>query len=554
MCIFFCLEPRFSRLEDFQDCTIPSLDGVGFVNNFLHYTHYVHNPQTNISEFPEFFNVEKISMRNIALAVIFGLSLGFAQESTPEKLAVYVSGAGEAAINKSLGNKLILAMSQSGEYAEIADPGFFQDELSKSGKGDMPWIAQTAKKHGADYVCVVSMIEAFGTHSITARLIKISGYQVVKVGSTDRSLKSMEDLTAVSNELARQLLPPSAAVAIPPSASVPPIVFAVPQQDTVPQPEPALAVAPPPVAAQTQCERKYNINELLFKIKDGFPKQLKDCASTLAKDMLNPFGKKLEPKSFMLQCPIDGVKKELPDFPNTDKILGSLTNFVQGLLNSALAGGSLDPKKLVSAVGSMNIDELLGGVRKAADVPCVVDEPYEPPAAPAEVAKESDSGKDKADGGTSFGIRLGLNFSHTYAETPYKDGNYGDLGGMQAGFVLDFASSSWFHIQPGLMYAQKGMKDGDGDDIATHYVELPLLFSLKLAAFRLNAGPYFSLCIARRLVFKDDFDIGWSTGMGFDIGMFYIGAFYDYGFTDVSNVSGYNFYNRTLGFNLGINL
>ena len=489
----------------------------------------------------------RVQLAKVAFAVVFGLSLGFAQETTPERLAVYVSGAGEAAINKSLGSKLLVAMSQSGMYAEIGDLGSFQDELAKSGKGDIPWIVQTAKRHGADYVCFVNMTEVFGAHSITVRLIKVADSQVIKIGSADRQLKSLEDLTAVSNELARQLLPPSAVVAAPP------IAFAVPQQDTAPPPPPEVT-QPAPVVVQKQCDRTYNINELLFKVKNGFPSKLKDCSSTLAKDMLNPFGKKLEPKSFMVQCPIDGVKKELPDFPNTDKIIGSLTNFVQGLLNSASAGGALDPKKLVSAVGNMNIDELLGSVRKAADVPCVVDEPYEPPVAPTEVAKESESDKEKDDGGTSFGIRIGLNFSHTYAETPFKNGDYGDIGRMQAGFVVDFAPSSWFHIQPGLMYMQKGMKESYGKKISAHYLELPLLFSLKLAAFRLNAGPYLGLCINSFKVFDEGLDIGLSTGVGFDIGMFYIGSFYDYGFTDVSNIGGYSLYNRTLGFNLGINL
>ena len=490
-------------------------------------------------------------MRNIALAVVFGLSLGFAQEAVPEKLAIYVSGASDAAINK-----LLVSMSQSGKYSEIGDLGSFQDELARSGKGDIPWIAQTAKKHGADYVCSVNMTEIFGAYSITARLIRVSDFQVVKIGSSDRQLKSLEDLTAASNELARQLLPPSAVVVAPP------VAFAVPQQEPVPQPEPALAVAPPPVVVQKQCERKYNINELLFKIKDGFPKQLKDCSSKLVKDMVTPAslgGKKLEPKSFMMQCPVDGIKKELPEgFPNVDKILGSVTNFVQGILNTALAGGALDPKKLPGAVASMNIMELLSSVRKAADVPCVVDEPYEPPAQPAEDSKEKDSGEEKDEGGTSFGIRIGLNLSHTYAETRYKDGDYGDIGGMQAGFVVDFAPSSWFHIQPGLMYVQKGMRDdngdypGDGDAIIAHYVELPLLFSLKLAVLRLNVGPYFGLLLSGD-EFHKGIDIGLSTGIGFDIGMFYIGTFYDYGFTDVSK-SGFSFYNRTLGFNLGINL
>jgi hypothetical protein len=138
---------------------------------------------------------------------------------------------------------------------------------------------------------------------------------------------------------------------------------------------------------------------------------------------------------------------------------------------------------------------------------------------------------------------------------------------MQAGFVIDIAAGEVFHIQPGLMYIQKGMKDRDGTKIATHNVELPLLISLKLSALRLNAGPYFAWCIdgheywrytnmgwsggTTTRVFAGG-DIGLSAGIGFDIGMFYIGMFYDYGLLN----TGHNeaLYNRTLGFNLGVNL
>ncbi|GBU24653.1 hypothetical protein R83H12_01287 [Fibrobacteria bacterium R8-3-H12] len=500
----------------------------------------------------------------IAYCILFAATLGlfpcFAQEAPPERLAVYVSGASDAGVNKSLGSKLLAAMSQGGAYAEIPDPAVFQDELAKGGKSDIASIAQVAKRHGADYVCVVSITEVFGAHSITARLVQISDSQVAKTGFADRALKSLEDLAAVSNELARQLLPPSTA-AVPP-----PIVFAAPPPDAAAPPPFPEAAPPAPVAAQKQCAKTYNINELLFKIKDSFPAQLKDCSSALAKDMLTPAsfgGKKLEPKSFMMQCPIDGVKKELPEgFPNVDKIIGSVANFVQGIMNTAISGGALDPKKLLSAVGSMDVGQLLNDVRGLASAECVVDEPYEPPIASAVSGGNQDSEKDAEKSSVSFGIRIGGNFSHTYAEAEIhsyggKSGAYDDVLGMQAGFVLDIAATDVFRIQPGLMYIQKGMSDGNKDYTA-HHIEFPLLFSLKLAVLRLNAGPYVGLCLSGDEVAGCvDFDFGVSTGFGFDIGMFYIGMFYDYGLLGArDNRYGYDmdYFNRTLGFNLGINL
>ncbi len=382
----------------------------------------------------------KTQLTKITLAIIFGLALCFAQDAPDRRLAVYVSGASDAGINKSLGNKLLVTMVRSGIYLEISDPSSFQDEIAKSGKGDLTSIIQVAKRYGVDYVCVVNMIEAFGAYSFSARLIKISGSQVVKTGLTDRSLKSLDDLTAASNELARQLLPPAAAALVPSAAA--PTPTAVAQQQPTrqqfnqqqpaqkrqaavsssapyaflasgsfgeaspqsnapvtasptpysPSPAPALApaaavnnmpvdrVAAAQAAAKKQCARTYNINEVLLNLKDGFPGLLKDCATDLAKNMAMSFipgRKKPEPKSFMQQCAVDGIRNQIPEgFPNADKIVGSVDNFVQSILNSVMAGGALDPKKLLSAVASMNIMELLNDVKRQASGPCVVNEPY----------------------------------------------------------------------------------------------------------------------------------------------------------------------------------
>jgi len=535
----------------------------------------------------------KIQFAKIALMAAFGFALSFAQVA-PERLAIYVSGANETAVNKSINTKLLAAMTQTGEYTEIGDPSSFQDEIAKGGKEDLTSVVQVAKRYGADYVCTVNITEVFGTHSVIARLIKISSSQIVKTGSSDRSLKSLDDLTRVSYELARQFLslpPPAPAIAeVHPAIAQPPPVIAAPvpaiAENVVDNVVAPIVVAP--VVVQKRCARMYNINELLFKIKDSFPSKLKDCSSTLAKDMLTPAsfgGKKLEPKSFMMQCPIDGIKKELPEgFPNADKILGSITNFVQGLMNSALAGGGLDPKKLVSAVASMNINGLLNDVKSLASDECIVNAPYEPPAKYNENYSENydDEGEDnKSNKGkkrriVSFGIRTGFNYSHTYMEyyDGYggyggdKKGDYGDIGGMQAGFVLDIAASKVFHIQHGIMYIQKGMYDEKAEkysgrgELTTHYLEFPSLISLKFSALRLSAGPYFGVCIdnsgdSYEMNFSGKPEFGLSVGIGFDIGMFYIGAFYDYDFLGSgghTNNLDYNLYNRTIGFNLGINL
>ena len=154
------------------------------------------------------------NLHQYALALMLCSLSTFGQEPTsaPEKIAVYVFGAGEAGINKSLNNKLLFALTQNGKYAEIANSETFYNELAKSPDGGPGQATQTAKKHGADFLCLVSMNEVFGAYSISARIIKTSNSQVTKSASLDRTLKSLEDLTMASDELARQLLglPPPA--------------------------------------------------------------------------------------------------------------------------------------------------------------------------------------------------------------------------------------------------------------------------------------------------------------------------------------------------------
>jgi len=120
-----------------------------------------------------------IRAKLFAIFLVCSSITAFAQ-NVPEKLAVFVSGASETGINKSFGNNLLSAISQSGKYSEIGNSEAFFDELAKKYNGDIGQISQTAKKYSADLVCVVSMTEAFGAYSISAKLVKTSDSQVIK--------------------------------------------------------------------------------------------------------------------------------------------------------------------------------------------------------------------------------------------------------------------------------------------------------------------------------------------------------------------------------------
>jgi len=319
----------------------------------------------------------------LALFLVCFAANAFAQ-SEPEKLAVFVSGASEAGINKSFGSNLLAAIVQNSKYAEIVDSEAFYTELAEN-KGGM---LQIAKQYGADFVCTVSMAEAFGAYSISARLIKTADSQITKTASLNRSIKSLDDLTKVSNELAGQLLE-------------------LQIQEAAPSP---IAVAPSPIAAdppltvvvKKECESTQNINELVSKIQSGFPTQLKDCSASLAKNIAlskSPFGKKTElkePKAFMMECTINGVKQKL--LSGAEEYVKPVESFVQNIMSTASAAdGSLDVQKLSSAIGGMNISGLLDEIKTlASGDACMVDEPYEPPAASASNDKVAASKDEKS--------------------------------------------------------------------------------------------------------------------------------------------------------------
>ena len=158
-----------------------------------------------------------------------------------------------------------------------------------------------------------------------------------------------------------------------------------------------------------------------------------------------------------------------------------------------------------------------------------------------------------------LGLRAGINLSILCGqnEDSYACGDF--LPGSQLGLVLDIALNEWFYIQPSLMYIQKGAdrynwweESHAQSEAGLHYLEFPLLLSLKFSALRLNAGPYFGILFHASVAdpVTHDIDIGLSTGIGFDIGMFYLGAFWDYGlWSTFSSLS-----NRTIGLNVGVNL
>jgi hypothetical protein len=404
-------------------------------------------------------------------------------------------------------------------------------------------IADLGRKINADYITQGRIGRFSGKLTIKVELYRVSNSNLLASLTGDSD--DLRGLLVLIEAKAPRLFDAMPGVSSPEPLPPPP-----PPPPLPPSPPPP----PPAPVPKRDCVNKFSINELVFKIENGFPGQLKDCSSALAKNMAlaaSPFGKKAEqkePKAFMTECAIDGIKQKLP--LGSEEYVRPVEGFVQNLLDAASAGGSLDVKKLSGAIGGMNVKDLINNLEaKAANDPCVTDEPYEPPVVAGGEDKRGDSDEegDSEKSALSLGIRAGLNGSQLFGNSAVSNSTMG----LQLGLVLDMAVSSWFHLQPGLMYIQKG-----AEDYGTHYIEVPLLLSLKFYVFRINAGPYFGICVSEPSDYIEDgvFDAGISGGLGFDIGKFYIGTFFDMGLVDISNIRNFEMRNGTLGFNFGVNL
>jgi len=190
---------------------------------------------------------------------------------------------------------------------------------------------------------------------------------------------------------------------------------------------------------------------------------------------------------------------------------------------------------------------------------------------------------------TSFGLRYSLTFNNVdmkeKSDTKSSDNattiidNTATVG-FKFGSVVNLGVSRFFYVQPGLMFSQKGGEVNksyygygnytysDMDIYKLYYIELPVMFSLKIPAgnmlsLSLNAGPYFALGLSgktntvsyvegidteiakkfNRAFSKNNlrrFDSGLSIGGGIEFESIYVGTSYEFGFLDIARSSNSN--------------
>jgi len=127
-------------------------------------------------------------------------------------IAVYVAGKKSEDEKKALGDKLLTALVNSGKFIAIERSAEFLTEIDneqkkqREGAVDESQISKLGKQFGVNYVCIANIIEAFGGHQVSARIINVETAVVVAMGEDDSPLRNMDDLASVSFRITRMLL------------------------------------------------------------------------------------------------------------------------------------------------------------------------------------------------------------------------------------------------------------------------------------------------------------------------------------------------------------
>src|SRR5699024_6279692 len=106
---------------------------------------------------------------------------------------------------------------------------------------------------------------------------------------------------------------------------------------------------------------------------------------------------------------------------------------------------------------------------------------------------------------TSFGVKVGPNFSNMTTKVDGNSDNGDILVGLQGGVYANIGIAPQFYIQPSLMYEGKGAKhkeDGGDMTMRLNYLTLPIDFLFKpempngSGSWIVGVGPYFGYGIS----------------------------------------------------------
>jgi len=179
--------------------------------------------------------VKKVTFFLLAVLFFDGYAQGGTQPRQPPaaqnrpRIAVYVTGGKTPAENRGLATRITHALVGSGRYRTIEREDVFLNQVAaelttqRSGMIDDRQISQLGRMAGAQYVAVGEILELFGDHQISVRIINVESVEVVASGVAEGPLRNVSDFATLANAVSASLLGETAGAAptVPAQVSAP---------------------------------------------------------------------------------------------------------------------------------------------------------------------------------------------------------------------------------------------------------------------------------------------------------------------------------------------
>jgi hypothetical protein len=176
-------------------------------------------------------------------------------------------------------------------------------------------------------------------------------------------------------------------------------------------------------------------------------------------------------------------------------------------------------------------------------------------------------------GQVSGGVKAGVNFANLSFDPEEEDELDSRTGFIGGGFVT-LPVGSVFAIQPEVLFAQRGAKSDDFEDVSAtlkiDYLEFPILARIGTDSFHVFGGPSFNIKMNAEISIEGDdtdidtefddavkgSDVGLVVGVGFGGGGFSVDVRATWGLTDINDDPDETaeVRNRSLAVMLGIRL
>ncbi|MDR3012350.1 MAG: CsgG/HfaB family protein [Chitinispirillales bacterium] len=150
-------------------------------------------------------------MKKFVFFLVVLLSASVFAQDLP-RIAVYVTGDASSENEKrALGTLILATLVNSGRYMGIERSRAFLAEIEReqitqrSGAVDDNQISALGRQFGVKYVCIADITPAFGAFQVSARIVDVETARIVFIGEASSPLKTMDDLTRVSDEVVHKM-------------------------------------------------------------------------------------------------------------------------------------------------------------------------------------------------------------------------------------------------------------------------------------------------------------------------------------------------------------